>query len=111
MARRYAQAVNAALEIAWKFYAWPACCWVINGTQYDLPECLERGYDVLAYYAEDPLDAWNAGTDPKVISVRETQGRYVAVGDAQTTPFWLVRTAPPRFTSTKPTPASKQQRC
>lgn len=97
-ARRYAQAINAATEVAWKFHAWPGCCWVWEAANYHPANKLEPGFDVLALYEEDPIAAWVAGTDPKRRNVRETQGRYVSAGaTAPTTPYYLIRTAPPRF--------------
>ncbi len=100
-ARRFALAVNAALEIAWKRAAWPGCCWVMR--ELTTPEgetlfpYLERGYNVLALYSEDPLAAWEAGTDPVMVPVRETSGTLVPQGDDPETPFYFVRLAPPRF--------------
>lgn len=95
--RKYAQALGAAVEIAWKFHAWPGCCWVMNAAVYDPSLLCEKGYDVLALYSEEPLTAWNAGREPKTIPLRETSGRYLIQGDALTTPYYLIRTAPPRF--------------
>jgi hypothetical protein len=86
--RRICEALNAATAYAWRFSLWP--------------ESVERGFDVLEAYTEDPTEAWEEGTDAKVLPMREAQGRIYVQGttdgsyDGEAL-FYAVRLAPPRW--------------
>ncbi len=100
-ARRIAQAVNMAVDFAWKFHPWECACWFMRDLTGHAEDpagtpLLENGYSLLQTYAEDPLAAWDAGRDPRTFAFRTGSGRDRLYGD-EATPFYLIRTAAPRF--------------
>lgn len=116
VARKYAQAVNAAVDIAWKFHTWPDTCFVLNdmsvggGAGNDDIPLLEHGYNLLALYNEDPLLAWDAGTDPERVQVREMPNGVARPTALPDTPFYLVRLAAPRFGTAARSVSTEYQR-
>ncbi len=106
--RRLCEAMNASTSYAWRFHLWPETVFLTRAlfTQAAGAEpiyLIERGFDLLEAYTEDPTASWEAGTDPKVLPIREAQGRHYVQGAAVADSidgealFYSVRLAPPRF--------------
>lgn len=98
--RRIAQAVNLAVDYAWKFHPWACACWIMrqldNGADTPVP-LLENNFGVLRCYAEDPLAAWDAERNATILPVRLNQGTVTARPGSATETWYAIRTAAPRF--------------
>lgn len=103
--RRLVQAVNMAVDFAWKFHLWPEAAWLFAaGEQDDARTVFPLGFQVVGSFAEDPLARWQGGSStlpaqaPALQRWREHGGRVVfETGRVVDTAFLQVRIPPPEF--------------
>lgn len=95
---RLAQAINMAVEVAWKYHLWPEAVWLVDVvTTPDWAAHFEQGCAVVASFKENPIEAWRAGREPKRRNWREGAGTITTPNDSAAVVYHLVRTAPPEF--------------
>lgn len=102
--RQAAHAINAAIEVAWRFHPWSCAVWVAKDLQTLANDAVqpfyEAGFSVLQSYEEDPLTEWQSTGDDTQGKLRismEYGGEIVHPDDALATPWYLVRQACPQF--------------
>ncbi len=96
--RRLAQAINMAVEVAWKYHLWPEAAWLVDAvTTPNWAAYFEQGSAVVASFKENPIEAWRAGRDPKRRNWREGPGANTTPDDSAAVVYHLVRMAPPGF--------------
>lgn len=96
--RRLAQAINMAVEVAWKYHLWPEAVWLVDAvTTPDWKSHFEQGCALVGSFSEQPFDAWRAERNPKRRNWREGAGTIITPDDSATVVYHLVRMAPPGF--------------
>ncbi len=100
--RRLVQAVNMAVDFAWKYHVWPDAAWLnyLTGSA-RLSDTFAAGSSVLQVYTENPRSKWEAGSalsptqPPKIARWHEYGGTVRRQTDD---PVWLlVRIPAPQF--------------
>ena len=101
-ARQCARALNVATRYAWRAYSWEEVCPVLTALEVDagggrMVPVVAPGYELLRVFSENPETAYGETEDTYAKEIAFSLGRRgnVVLSESVTTPFYLVRLAPP----------------